>query len=223
MSATPITNDPFTINELLNLTSTKDMPYKQDTFIEAYLNKETLEFTSAGRKKFINDINGRISYLNRTKDVRQFTQPVIHNIDVPISEVLDLSKYIGHIDEKQEEIDELKEIKLKDLVEKESNKIDIEYAHELEECDNIDDNKVKKICIKNIKDKTTELKAFAKEKAKTTFATIKESLIDKKSSLKIITKEMKLLKKNDTSIVNVLRKTCFKKPKETHIQNDSSS
>jgi hypothetical protein len=52
---------------------------------------------------------------------------------------------------------------------------------------------------------------------------IKESLIDKKSALKIITKEMKLLKKNDTSIVNVLRKTCFKKPKETHIQNDSSS
>jgi len=85
MTATPITKDPMELIQLINLCK---MPYDQmpsdfSNFSEMYLN-DNGEFTKEGRLKYLDDIAGYVSYLNREKDARQFAQPKIHHIEVPI-------------------------------------------------------------------------------------------------------------------------------------------
>jgi hypothetical protein len=85
MTATPITKDPTELIQLVNLlkSPTEQMPADFSNFSAAYLN-ETGEFTEEGRARYLDDIAGYISYLNREKDARQFSQPQIQHIHVPI-------------------------------------------------------------------------------------------------------------------------------------------
>jgi len=85
MTATPITKDPTELIQLVNLlkSPTEQMPADFSNFSAAYLN-ETGEFTEEGRARYLDDIAGYISYLNREKDARQFSQPQIQHVHVPI-------------------------------------------------------------------------------------------------------------------------------------------
>jgi len=85
MTATPITNNPMELIKLINLckTSGEQMPADFTNFSEKYLN-ENGEFTAEGRTEYLDDIAGYVSYLNREKDARQFAQPIIQRIDIPI-------------------------------------------------------------------------------------------------------------------------------------------
>jgi hypothetical protein len=85
MTATPITKDPMELIQLVNLlkSPTEQMPADYSNFSDTYLN-ETGEFTDQGRARYLDDIAGYISYLNREKDARQFSQPRIQHINVPI-------------------------------------------------------------------------------------------------------------------------------------------
>jgi hypothetical protein len=85
MTATPVTLDPMELIKLVNLCKPIDrqIPDHFDEFSELYLN-EMGEFSEQGRHKYLDDIAGHISYLNREKDARQFAQPIIHPISVPI-------------------------------------------------------------------------------------------------------------------------------------------
>lgn len=81
MTATPIQTDPMELIKLVNLFKMPDaqMPNTFETFSKQYLNDEGF-FTADGLHHFRNDIAGHISYLNREKDARQFSQPVISMI-----------------------------------------------------------------------------------------------------------------------------------------------
>uniref|UniRef100_A0A6C0HSI7 Helicase ATP-binding domain-containing protein n=1 Tax=viral metagenome TaxID=1070528 RepID=A0A6C0HSI7_9ZZZZ len=85
MTATPITKDPMELIQLLNLCkpAEQQMPADFSNFSTEYLN-ENGEFTDQGRKKYLDDIAGLVSYLNREKDARQFSQPQIHYVNTPI-------------------------------------------------------------------------------------------------------------------------------------------
>ena len=85
MTATPITQDPMELVQLVNLLkpANEQMPADFSNFSEKYLNDEG-KFTDAGRTQFLDDISGYISYLNRSKDARQFSQPQIHHVKAPI-------------------------------------------------------------------------------------------------------------------------------------------
>jgi len=87
MTATPITKDPMELIKLLNLLKppSEQMFADFSNFSEAYLN-ENGEFTERGRSRYLDDIAGYVSYLNREKDARQFSQPRIHHVDVPITD-----------------------------------------------------------------------------------------------------------------------------------------
>jgi len=87
MTATPITQNPMELIQLLNLCKTPEeqMPTEFGEFSNKYLD-ENGEFTEQGRELYLDDIAGQISYLNREKDARQFAQPIIHNIHIPIIE-----------------------------------------------------------------------------------------------------------------------------------------
>lgn len=88
MTATPITNNPMDYIKMLNLFKTKDvaMPDDFESFIAAYLDRNTGKFTKDGAKLFMNQIAGIISYLNRERDARQFAQPKISIVNTNISE-----------------------------------------------------------------------------------------------------------------------------------------
>jgi hypothetical protein len=81
MTATPIQTDPMELIKLINLFKMPDqqMPNTFETFSEEYLNNEGF-FKPEGLHKFRNEIAGHISYLNREKDARQFSQPVVSSI-----------------------------------------------------------------------------------------------------------------------------------------------
>jgi superfamily II DNA or RNA helicase len=87
MSATPITKSPFEIIKLLNLCKLSEysLPTTYESFAESFLDADTGAFTEMGRMRYLDAISGHISYLNRERDARQFAQPFISQIHVPIT------------------------------------------------------------------------------------------------------------------------------------------
>jgi DNA ligase (NAD+) len=218
MSATPITDNPFNFVKLMNLTSEKDIEEEPDKFIKTYLDNETsLKFTDNGKKKFIEDVSGRISYLNRTKDIRQFAQPVIHNINVPISEPTDLNSYIREIDEYNDKITSLKEMKLGNTKQLLNQEIDEKYKNLLLICNEMDKLVDRKTCISNLKIKMKEEKSKVDIIARNKVTKAKNEIEDIKETLKETKIKMKETKKNDVSISSLLNKKCYKKSKEDQV------
>lgn len=86
MTATPFTNDPLELIKLINLcrTSSNQIPDEFDGFAKKYLTEDG-SFTKRGSRLYLDDIAGHISYLNREKDARQFSQPIITPITVEAS------------------------------------------------------------------------------------------------------------------------------------------
>ena len=87
MTATPITKSPMEIVQLLNLCRERRQRITDDfeTFATEYLDQNGY-FSPAGRVKFLNEIAGYISYLNREKDARSFAQPIVKYVKVNILE-----------------------------------------------------------------------------------------------------------------------------------------
>jgi hypothetical protein len=85
MTATPITKSPMEIVKLLNLCKplSEQMPSSFDDFSAEYLDVQG-DFTQNGRHRYLDDIAGYVSYLNREKDARQFAQPIVKQIMVPM-------------------------------------------------------------------------------------------------------------------------------------------
>jgi hypothetical protein len=118
MTATPYTNDPMEMVKLLNLIREDPLPDTFESFAEKYLD-DTGHFTKKGKLDYMNDVAGYISYLNRGLDARQFAQPNIHKVLIPMTErKLDVSskkelnkKYSTLSKERDETIEYLKETK----------------------------------------------------------------------------------------------------------------
>ena len=93
MTATPITLDPMELIQLMNLCRPmkEQMPVNFEEFSHNYLD-ENGEFTEPGKNAYLDNISGYISYLNREKDARQFSQPQIEHISVPITDDLETAK-----------------------------------------------------------------------------------------------------------------------------------
>jgi hypothetical protein len=105
MTATPITNDPMELIKLINLCREEQLPTVYKAFAERYLN-EYGQFTKKGMRSYLDDIAGTISYLSREKDARQFSQPTIIPVNVPLQESqfgsVQLEKLKDQIDEATE-------------------------------------------------------------------------------------------------------------------------
>jgi hypothetical protein len=93
MTATPITTNPMELIKLLNLCRQKPMPTDFDDFVSEYLEPQTGKFSADGLTRYMNDIAGHVSYLNREKDARQFAQPIIHQIRIPLTKISDIALY----------------------------------------------------------------------------------------------------------------------------------
>lgn len=219
MSATPITDNPFTFASLMNLTHHKDMPEDEEGFIKRYLDKDTLKFTDKGAELFKDDITGRLSYLNRMRDARQFAQPVIHTVTVPISEPNDLQIYVKEMQDLDSLISSLKEVKIGDTKKAMIEDIESAYERPMKDCDKLTTAAAKKACLTNLKKEMKEEKSKVDDQVRQKVQEAKFKVNKAKEDFKDVKKRMKEAKRNDGSILTVLRKRCYFK-KQSQDEDD---
>jgi hypothetical protein len=198
MTATPITESPMEMNQLLNLCkpAMSQLPDEFDRFSLEYLD-EVGKFTRAGRERFLDDIAGYVSYLNREKDARQFAQPKLHYVNVPLVkdvkevEKMDRRYYKTLFLEDQEKLQ--KEIATEnDKIEEEMRDLDKTRFYAIKDVCADYEGKVKKSCEKiankNIKLLVNELKAITlhvKENVKELKRKLREKKQDRSDLLKL--------------------------------------
>lgn len=176
MTATPISKDPMELIKLINLCKlpTQQLPTDFDAFSDMYLNYDG-RFSFEGSARFLDSIAGNISYLNREKDARQFAQPILHHINVPIIDNTDFllqyeNKYVrNYIDSdiipiKNELNSNIKELEKYKNVDKDSfpqlkNKCKMygDNTKEYKECVRIVNRNIREL-IKEFKEESDEIK-----------------------------------------------------------------
>lgn len=209
MTATPITENPMELIQLMNLCKPleEQLPASFESFKDQYLDAKG-NFTEKGYTKYLDGITGHISYLNREKDARQFAQPIIKRVLVKITDEKDIQKFDKGImkteldndlleikiktDEKIKELEkEIKEMEntkyfsLKDL----KTKIKEKYQTKLK---NKTIKKGVQIVNKNIKELVSKIKDYETE--------IKRHKLETKTKIKGLKKEIKqvvLFKENE--------------------------
>ena len=171
MTATPITTNPMEMIKLINLCKPmgEQMPTDFEDFTNKYLESDSGKFSVIGLKQYLDDTAGYVSYLNREKDARQFSQPVIHQIKVPLAAM----DYINAFDKRTvRELVNSDVLKLKDKIENanieikgELGDLDVNKFKVLKaECDKYSDEPdMKKACNKiaqkNMRNIVTDAKA----------------------------------------------------------------
>jgi hypothetical protein len=142
MTATPITENPMELIQLMNLCKPikEQLPGTFESFKNEYLDANG-RFTDKGRSKYLDDIAGHISYLNREKDARQFAQPIVKRVLVNITDENLIQKFdrglikneLDHtiLDLKTKTIESMKELE-GDISEIDANR----FAHLKKRCQN---------------------------------------------------------------------------------------
>lgn len=200
MTATPITTDPMEMIKLVNLFKPigKKMPDAFDVFSEEYLT-ETGDFSETGRTHFLNNITGHISYLNREYDARQFAQPQIERVIIPMvneEQVLKLDKKLNTRLTK-ETLDTMKSFvdKTTEEINKQYgklNKTTVARAFESVACGEAANDKERKLCKKIAKKSVAELFEELKGEA----AELKQKTKDMKEAIKAHKLERKEVMQN---------------------------
>jgi hypothetical protein len=200
MTATPITLDAMEMIKLLNLCRPIEhqLPASFETFQKDFLDAEG-HFTKEGKKTFLDEIAGHISYLNREKDARQFSQPIIERILVPIIKDESLIKKFDKVSKEDIVLSGLKEEAEQAAEELQGDIQEIDphrFAYMNLHCENssLPPNKCNKITkqyvkelVKDLKSKKTELK----EKVKDLKQKIKETKTSNSTSLKKVRENIK--------------------------------
>ena len=201
MTATPYTSDPMDFIKLMNIIREEDEQFPSDfkEFSDEYLDDEGRFSIKSKKERFMNELGGTISYLNREKDVRQFAYPVIKTIDVEMSESKMPKIDINKMKEKKtklEEVIENKKLKVKEIktdAKEDKNNCNKKPVKERKKCkEDIEYNKKKLLEKLDVKEEEKEIKEIDKD--------IKKNI-----------KEIKEAKENDMSQEKVLEKCIGKK------------
>lgn len=158
MTATPYTSEPFDLIKLLNLLKKNDeqLPTELNEFKEEYLN-EDYTFTENGIIKFLDNITGYISYLNRENDARQFANPIIHNEYVEMSKSNN-KEILNTIANLKKHMDKEKYKEVKTMLK--NKKEDMSQETAIDKCLNINDYKNMEKDFKEICEEDKELNPF---------------------------------------------------------------
>lgn len=195
MTATPYTDDPMDMIRLLNMfrEKNKQLPESFEDFQSLYLDQDG-KFTIDGKNKFLDDVTGYISYLNREKDVRSFSYPIVDNINVELSKYEFASDLIKYMDlTKTRNHDKLH----LDVLKSELNTNRINYSMKLKE------------------DYQKELDNMREDYEK-----CKQNTIE---YVKGLMDNLNKNKKHDLEQCNVIKKNCEQRLKELAKESDSSS
>ena len=215
MTATPITKHGMELVQLINLCKPIEyqLPSGFEHFAKDYL-KEDGHFRKEGSNYFLDQIAGHISYLNREKDARQFSQPRIHKIMVPIistdilNNITDFDKYVIRTDTEDDIIKletELEQnIKTMEDELKDISKYHFDYF--FDRCDT-SDKKCKTIVKKNI---TLIMK------------TVKLYILEIKTHIKQIKTELINIKKSNKHKISLIAHNIETNPKLYNLYKQSS-
>jgi hypothetical protein len=174
MTATPITQSPMEIIQLLNLCKPADaqIPSGFDAFSQDYLN-DVGGFTTEGRRQFLDNIAGYISYLNREKDARQFAQISIERIEpVLVKNVAEVERFDKRLARETlgKEVVALKNKVLEETAKIDADLLDVDsgrFAFLKSTCDEVEPAPLKKACVKvanrNIRELVSEIKVHTKK------------------------------------------------------------
>ncbi len=192
MTATPYTDDPMDIIKLLNLLrkEKEQLPEIFETFAEKYLDQNG-KFTIKGKYTIMNELAGYISYLNREKDVRSFSYPVIENINVQLSNY-EFNNLLENYSKKYKTIKNLKDNI--NLLKKDLHRSKIDLKRKLTENYN-----------KEINEKEKRINECKKNKDN-----------DEKNEL---IEEAKINKKINNQECNEIKKKCIEEQKEYYKNN----
>lgn len=206
MTATPYTADPLDLIRLLNFLREdhEQLPDTMETFSKMYLDN-TGNFTTDGTVRFLEEITGYISYLNRENDIRQFAYPIISDVFVPISRVVPTQGLVKKINDLEDDIEDV-ENTITDHIPTTLKYMKDNYNDYKEKCMEIKDKKARDKCKKDHADKYNKDRDEINEQKKM-FADARRDL---KKSLTVAKKELEKAKKNDTSQEKVLRTDCLK-------------
>ena len=125
MTATPFTNSPLELFQLINLC--KETPSEKITtdlneFKRSYMNAEAM-LTETGVKKLADKLSGYISYLNREQDPTQFAQPIMIDVPVILSHLPDNDIRRELFTHEDKEVKALNKIEAKALLKQDENTI----------------------------------------------------------------------------------------------------
>ena len=209
MTATPITESPMEMVQLLNLCKPIDqqMPHTFESFSTHYLDDEG-QFTHTGKQAYLDDIAGHISYLNRGKDARQFAQPIVKRIMVPIvsDDKMDIvKKYDKYI--LRSAVDE-NLTAMKERAQEAAEKMD----DELSEMQKERFQYLKKKCSLKITQKTCN--KIVNSNISKLVSEIKTYVASIKDQIKKINSEIKAVSKERTRGLESIKKNIEKHPKE---------
>ena len=214
MTATPYTNDPMELIKLLNICREDPLPETFDAFATKYLNTNGT-FSKTGKVEFMNNIAGYVSYLNRELDARQFAQPSINTVLVPMSESVlgvnnnkELAEKFKDIAQNQEDAileasDEKRElgVRVKELVEE---------IKRLPKCSGISDKVEKEACKADVarrKEAMEEVKRQVRADKDEVDARI-DNLKEEKKRLRVEKKRESKILETDFSQERMLSEKC---------------
>jgi hypothetical protein len=139
MTATPITQNPMELIQLINLCKPIDeqLPIDYYVFKDKYLNSDGI---FKNKEIFMDEMSGFVSYLDRSTDVRQFSQAKMHYVNTNLisdetvivndrRSVRDINKYLKEDYKKKKEVINDQLIKGKHQM----KKIKKDYKKELED------------------------------------------------------------------------------------------
>ena len=224
MTATPITENPMELIQLMNLCKPigEQLPATFETFKNEYLD-DNGRFTDRGRSQYLDDIAGHISYLNREKDARQFAQPIIKRVLVNITDESLVNKFDKGLT--RSEIDtaifDLKTKTTESMKELEGDVAEIDpsrFAKLLEVCNstNLKESTCKKLVKRHIKELINDIKEY-KQKIKDKIKEIKE---ETKTTRDFKKSEMEKIKANIERFPDQYEK--YKKSPFFLLKNDCS-
>jgi glutamyl-tRNA reductase len=143
------------------------------------------------------------------KDVRQFAQPVMHTVHVPISEPEDISEQLAKIAAVEAQISANQEHKTSKLKEERYVALAAAEAAAKAECDALPTAAERRACVTAARSTAKAAKAAADEDIRRFMTAVKGRLTQAKEERKLLKDEVRSIKKNDVSILNTLTSKCF--------------
>ena len=210
MTATPITEDPLEIVKLVNLCRTQEqqIPTNFENFADQFLD-ETGNFTAIGKKMFLDNIAGHISYLNREGDSRQFARPILREVLVPLVDT-NTAKDIDDYDvvgatETDRRINEIQTA---------ADGAKSRYKSSLSEFRKGNVSKVQRVCDEYGEDEHKDCYKFARRFATRMVKTAKQRSTEWKNQMDEITAELKSVRSGKTDRFKTVRQTRKEYPNE---------
>jgi len=212
MTATPYSEDPMQMIQLLNLMRPRNdqFPTDYEQFKQEYLNPNG---KIADSLKFLSKVSGYISYLNRETDVRQFAHPIIKSVPVPIS-MSNKTGTLRKLDDLQFSVEFTNRTIEANILAKKMSKERLKQEKEVlkEKCQALK-GKEKAECAKEIKELEEQFKKQVFEQSDEIIKSNEEKVKKLKKEIQAINKTLQNYRDTDKSQQRVIEEKCLKQVK----------